>query len=124
VASAAGGGIHDGRGDWCVGQMSDNGAASTTHGVRCTLTLHDIGTTRNGTGLLQLLLADFALGKEAQKLTNSGLGLLSGRLDLGRELGETTGNAASGQDADSDALTNKNKNDLKSMIIIINVYTT
>ena len=89
--------------------MSDNGSATTTHSVRCTLTLHDIGTTRNGTGLLQLLLGDLSLGKEAQKLTNSSLGLLSGRLDLGRELGEPTRNAASGQDADSDALTNKNK---------------
>ena len=99
--------------------MSDNGAATTTHGVRCTLTLHDIGATRHGTSLLQLLLADFSLGKEAQKLTDSGLGLLSGRLDLGRELGETTRNAASGQDADGNALTNKNTNDLKTI-----VYTT
>merc|ERR1719178_15052 len=73
--------------------MSDNGAATTTHGVRCTLTLHDIGATRHGTSLLQLLLADFSLGKEAQKLTDSGLGLLSGRLDLGRELQSTTGKA-------------------------------
>lgn len=107
MAGTTRGGIHDGRGDGRVRQMGDDGAASTAHSVGRSLALHHVSAARDGATLLKLGLADFALTEEAQKLSNGGLGFIAGRFNHRRQLVETTGNAAGGQDADSDALTNK-----------------
>ena len=118
VASSAGGSVHDAGGDRGVGHVRDDGAASATHGIRRALTLHDLRAAGSGAALLELLLADLALGEEAQQLIDGGLGRLAGFLDAGRQLGESTGDVASREHADGNALqhkTRKSKNQVTIM---------
>lgn len=104
MTGTTGGAIHDGGSNGGVGQMGDDRSASTSHGIRRAFRLHDLRATGNGTRLLELLLADLALGKQTQELTNGGLGLLTRFLDAGGQLVESTGDAAGRKNADGDAL--------------------
>ena len=104
VTSAAGGRVHNGGSDGGVGQVGDHTAAAATHGIGGTLGLHHAGAAGDGTTGLELGLGDLALGEKTEDLANCGLGFLTGALDLGRQLGEATGDVTGGKNADGDAL--------------------